>query len=41
MARLCLKCIKGWLDQLEVGDVVVKEEDCSNCYGDSELQKTN
>lgn len=37
MAKLCIKCVKGWINEIEIGDVVVKKEDCSNCLGDDEL----
>lgn len=34
MAKTCLECLKTTLDVTEVGDVIVKKEECDNCKGE-------
>ena len=31
MADICLECAKEHYKYLEIGDVIVKQKDCSNC----------
>lgn len=31
MAKICLECIKENIEVIEVGDLVVEKEKCSNC----------